>query len=326
MTNIENTKIYEQERQFNFFRLALLSLIFCFISINNYAQDSIPEKQDLTEEAELKFQNFFFKALSDKSIGNHQKAIENLESCNQLLENNTAVYFEFSKNYLFLNKVNLAKEYITRALQKEPSNIWMLKHLVKVYQKENNLEDAIATQKKVVAINPKERPFLVRLYLYNRDYDKAILLMELLQNENALTSDLKRIKQRLNTRKVPEQKALKLNDISVLQQKFQKDKSYEILEQILKISQSNSTNLLKYSEEGIALFPAQPFVYLTKARALNNQKMYKKALVTLKNGIDFVIDEQMEVSFYIEMANAYKGLGYVNEENKYKQKAKQLKS
>jgi predicted Zn-dependent protease len=150
--------------------------------------------------------------------------------------------------------------------------------------------------------------------------------MEILQNENALNSDLKRIKQRLNTRKVPEQKALKLNDISVLQQKFQKDKSYEILEQILKISESNSTNLLKYSEEGIALFPAQPFVYLMKARALNNQKMYKKALVTLKDGIDFVIEEQMEVSFYIEMANSYKGLGEVNEENKYKQKAKQLKS
>jgi tetratricopeptide (TPR) repeat protein len=326
MISIGFTKTLKQERQFNFFRFALLSLIFCFISIYNYAQDSIPEKEDLTEEAELKFQNFFFKALSDKSIGNYQKAIENLESCNQLLENNTAIYFEFSKNYLLLNKTNLAKEYVMRALQKEPNNIWMLKHLVKVYQKENNLEDAIVTQKKVVAISSKEKPFLVRLYLYNRDYDKAILLMELLQNENALTSDLKRIKQRLNARKIPEQKVLKLNDISVLQQKFEKDKSYETLEQILKISESNISILLKYSKEGIALFPAQPFVYLMKAYALNSQKMYKDALTTLKNGIDFVIEEQMEVNFYLEMANSFKGLGDVDEENKYKEKAKQLKS
>lgn len=326
MINIGYTKIHKQERQFIFFRLAFLFLVFCFISINNYAQDSIPEKEDLTEEAELKFQNFFFKALSDKSIGNYQRAIENLENCNQLLENNSAVYFEFSKNYLSLNKVNLAKEYVTRALQKEFNNIWMLKHLVKVYQKENNLENAIVTQKKVVEINPKERSFLVRLYLYNRDYDKAISLMELLQYENALTSDLKKIKERLKTRKTPEQKVLKLNDISILQQKFQKDKSYETLEQILKISESNISILLKYSKEGIALFPAQPFVYLMKASALNSQKMYKDALTTLKNGIDFVIEEQMQRDFYLEMANSYKGLGDVDEENNYKEKAKQLKS
>jgi tetratricopeptide (TPR) repeat protein len=326
MINIGYTKIHKQERQFIFFRLAFLFLVFCFISINNYAQDSIPEKEDLTEEAELKFQNFFFKALSDKSIGNYQRAIENLENCNQLLENNSAVYFEFSKNYLSLNKVNLAKEYVTRALQKESNNIWMLKHLVKVYQKENNLENAIVTQKKVVEINPKERSFLVRLYLYNRDYDKAISLMELLQYENALTSDLKKIKERLKTRKTPEQKVLKLNDISILQQKFQKDKSYETLEQILKISESNISILLKYSKEGIALFPAQPFVYLMKASALNSQKMYKDALTTLKNGIDFVIEEQMQRDFYLEMANSYKGLGDVDEENNYKEKAKQLKS
>lgn len=326
MINIGYTKIHKQERQFIFFRLAFLFLVFCFISINNYAQDSIPEKEDLTEEAELKFQNFFFKALSDKSIGNYQRAIENLENCNQLLENNSAVYFEFSKNYLSLNKVNLAKEYVTRALQKESNNIWMLKHLVKVYQKENNLENAIVTQKKVVEINPKERSFLVRLYFYNRDYDKAISLMELLQYENALTSDLKKIKERLKTRKTPEQKVLKLNDISILQQKFQKDKSYETLEQILKISESNISILLKYSKEGIALFPAQPFVYLMKASALNSQKMYKDALTTLKNGIDFVIEEQMQRDFYLEMANSYKGLGDVDEENNYKEKAKQLKS
>ena len=146
---LNNRKIIKsRERQFKNFRLALFYLFFILFSVKTVSQDSIPEQKDLTEEAELKFQNFFFKALSDKSIGNHQKAIENLESCNQFLENNTAVYFEFSKNYLSLNKVNIAKEYITRALQKEPRNIWMLKHLVNVYQKENNLEDAIATQKR----------------------------------------------------------------------------------------------------------------------------------------------------------------------------------
>ena len=104
--NIENRK----ERQFRNYKLALFSLFFILISLNSFSQDSIPEKKDLTEEAELKFQQYFFRALSQKSIGNFLKAIENLESCNQILEENSAVFFEFSKNYLSLNKTLLAKE------------------------------------------------------------------------------------------------------------------------------------------------------------------------------------------------------------------------
>ncbi|MGK0421082.1 MAG: tetratricopeptide (TPR) repeat protein, partial [Polaribacter sp.] len=110
--------------------MSLFSLLFFLISFNSFTQDSIPEAKDFTEENELKFQKFFFEALSQKSIGNYQKAIENLESCNQIVPNDRTVFFEFSKNYLALNNTLLAKEYIQRALEKEVENIWMQKHLV----------------------------------------------------------------------------------------------------------------------------------------------------------------------------------------------------
>ena len=84
--------------------------------------------------------------------------------------------------------------------------------------------------------------------------------------------------------------------------------------------------MLKYSEEGIGLFPAQPFVYLMKGKALNYQKNYKKALTTLENGIDFVIEDNMEADFYKEMAISYKGLGNSKEEKKYNEKSRKLKS
>jgi predicted Zn-dependent protease len=320
--NRENRK----ERQFNYFKLALFSLTFFLFSNYIAAQDSIPANEDLTEEAELKFQQFFFKALSQKSIGNYQKAIENLENCNQLLTNDVAVFFEFSKNYLLLNNKLLAKEYINRALEKDADNIWMLKHLVKVYQKENNLTEAIKIQQKIIAENPKEREFLVRLYMYDRQYQEAISLMNVLQEENALSSNLKRLKQRLESRKPIKPKVEKLTDITSLINQFKTEKLYKILEQILNLSKDNPSEILKYSDEGIALFPAQPYVYLMKGKALNYQKNYKNALTTLQNGIDFVIEDKMEANFYNEIAKAYKGLGNTKEENKYKQKANKLKS
>ena len=322
---VENIK--KREQRIRIKRLiTLFSLFFFLFSLNVNSQDSIPEKEDLSEEAQLKFQDFFFKALSQKSIGNYSKAIENLENCNQILSDNKAVFFEFSKNYLALNKTNLAKEYINRALEQEPNNIWMLKHLVEINTEDKNFADAIKTQQKVVAINKKERENLVRLYLQNRDYENAISLMNQLDEEKALSPNLRMFKESLEIRKSKQVKTEDAFDLSTLEEDFENSKSYETLEKIFKVSENNPEILLKYSDVGIELFPAQPYVYLINARVLNIQNDHKKALAVLQNGIDFVIEEQMEADFYKEMAKAYKGLGDIKMENNYIEKAKKIKS
>ena len=317
----------KKERQFKSF-LFLIPVIFFFFLVpwNIISQDSIPIAKDFTEEKELKFQDFFFKALSEKSIGNNQRAIENLESCNQILTNNTSVFFEFSKNYLLLKNILLAKEYINRALQIENDNIWMLKHSVKVFVADRNFSEAIKIQEKVVVINQKERGYLVRLLFQNREYKKAILLMNTLEKENVLPERLRSLKNNLEVGKSKIDKKEKSNDIFSLINRFKYDKSYKLLEQILQNYLENPDELLKYSNEGISLFPAQPYVYLNKGRALIYQKEYKKALISLRNGIDFVIDDKMEAKFYTQMAIAYKGLGNLKEEIIYRQKSKRLKS
>ncbi|MGK0325753.1 MAG: putative Zn-dependent protease [Polaribacter sp.] len=313
-----------EKRSFNHFKLALF--YFILFSINIFAQDSIPLKEDLTEEAELKFQEFFFKALSEKAIGNYQQAIENLESCNQISTNDVSVFFEFSKNYLLLNNTLLAKEYIERSLAKDINNLWMLKHLVKIYQKDSNYKEAIKIQQKIVAINPKERGLLAKLLVNDKQYKKAISLMNTLEKENTLSSNLKKLKANLEKKKEASVKKEDPSDLGSLINQFKTDKSYKVLKQILNQSSNNTADLLRFSEEGIALFPAQPFVYLVKGKTLNDLKKYKNALTTLQNGFDFVIDDKMEVDFYTEIAKAFKGLGNSKEEKKYTQKAKNLKN
>ncbi len=324
--NIRLKKKENPKKRAIYLKYALFCVFFFLYFLEAHAQDSILIAKDLTEEKELKFQDFFFKALSEKSIGNYQKAIQNLESCNQVLTNDVAVYFEFSKNYLLLNKTFLAKEYAKRALIKEPNNIWILKHLVKIHVKDRNLSDAISAQQKVVAINRVDRTFLLELYLDNREYKKAISLMNDLEKENALPSSFQKIKDTLVKRKGKIVAKEKTDDIVSLKAQFKANKSYTILKKILEESSNNMQLLLKYSNEGIALFPAQPFIYLVKGRALNNQKKYKKALLILQNGIDFVIEDTMEADFYLEMAASYKGLGDFLEEKKFIQKSNKIKS
>jgi tetratricopeptide (TPR) repeat protein len=316
--------VFRKKRPLDYFKVSFFSLLFFLISLKSYAQDSIPEAKDFTEENELKFQEFFFEALSQKSIGNHQKAIENLESCNQIVPNDVAVFFEFSKNYLALNKTLLAKEYIQRAIEKEVTNIWMQKHLIAVFVKENNFLEAIKVQQKIVLLNSNERGFLVRLYLQNRDYKSALSLMNTLEKEHLLSLKLKGIKDSLVQRKPTIFKEKRVSEDVF--KKFETDKSYMVLKQILEVSKDTLDQLLKYSSEGISLFPAQPFVYLINGKALNAKKEYKIALQVLKNGLDFVFEDAMEANFYKEISLSYMGLGNKEAADKYREKIKKLKN
>jgi tetratricopeptide (TPR) repeat protein len=321
---VVRVKIMQNRKEtiLKFLKRSLFSLLFFLISLKSYAQDSLAVAIDFTEEKELKFQQFFFTALSQKSIGNYQKAIENLESCNQILPNNKSVFFEFSKNYLYLNNTLLAKEYINRAINQDSKNTWMQKHLVKVLEKENNFFEAIKIQQKIIVLNPKENKNLVLLYLKNRDYKKALSFIKTLEEDNLLSSDLRRIKERLEKTNYSETQKVRVS--KDIYKRFETEKTYTVLKQILIASKDKPKLLLKYCKEGIALFPAQPFVYLINGSTLNVNKEFKKALEILQNGIDFVIEDAMEVLFYKEIALAYKGLNNKVEERRYMEKYRKL--
>ena len=299
--------------------LVLFFLFFVLFSLPSYAQDSIALPKDLNEEKELKFQQYFFKALAEKSIRNFQKAIENLESCNQIVPNDVAVFFEFSKNYFALHQIELAKEYIDRALTKSPENHWMLQHLVAVLQSSNSYAEAIEIQLKLVAQKPKNvhlKEALTKLYLRNNQPEKALEIVNLITEQNGSTAFLKNLKTALEKRKSRFKKEEEPTKLTSSQASFDFDKTYLSLERLLKNS-NDEVVLLKYSKQGIQRFPAQPYVYLVQGKILNHQKAHKNALSILKSGIDFVIENEMEQVFFREIAKSYKGLGNLKEEKKY---------
>jgi predicted Zn-dependent protease len=150
--------------------------------------------------------------------------------------------------------------------------------------------------------------------------------MNAMEQDNALSSNFKNLKNNLEKRKgktVVEEKTI---EVVSLKDQFKSNKSYVVLKQILAASKNNTEDLLKYSNEGISLFPAQPYVYFVKGKVLNYQKKYKKALLSLQSGIDFVIEDTMEADFYKEMAVSYKGLGNLKEEKKLIEKSNKIKS
>jgi predicted Zn-dependent protease len=193
-----------------------------------------------------------------------------------------------------------------------------------VFVKENNFLEAIKVQQKIVILNSNESGFLVRLYLQNSDYKNALSLMNTLESEHLLSSKLREIKDSLVQRKPAILKEKRVSEDVF--KKFETDKSYPVLKQILEVSKDTLDQLLKYSSEGISLFPAQPFVYLINGKALNAKKEYKIALQILKNGLDFVFEDAMEANFYKEISLSYIGLGNEVAAEKYREKIKKLKN
>jgi tetratricopeptide (TPR) repeat protein len=295
-------------------------------SLFTYSQDSIPAAVGVNENDNIKFQELFFKALSQKAVFNYKKAVEYLENCNQLMPNNKSVLFELSKNYLKLGRSIEALEYIQLALDKETNNLWLLEHKVSILKGIANFDEAITTQEKIAENHPKKKQSLVFLHLQNRDIVGAKKVLAELKEAKLLNSRLRRIQEKLNNTQ-SETKKPKKNVVNTdLRSVFEKEKTYSSLKLLLKeLTVNNDDDLLKYSEQGLALFPAQPFVYLMNGKALNNKSQYKKALQSLQNGIDFVIDNnEIEAKFYLEMAEAYKKLNDTKKAESFKNKAAKI--
>lgn len=297
-------------------------LVLILWSCTIFSQDSIVLLSSISEKKNLEFQEHFFNAITQKAINNHQKAIDYLEDCNGIVPNNKSILFELSKNYLELNKTPEALEYVNEALRIEPTNIWLLEHLVKIYQKDKNYKEAIAIQEKIAKKHPSKKQNIVYLHLKNNDKKAAKKVLAELAEAKLLNTRLRNIQERLTKVKKVKPTLQKDTMEASLEEAYVKDKSFEKLKKVLhKLDAENNKSLLKYSDEGLGLFPAQPLVYLMNGKALNNLKEYNKAIKTLQNGIDFVIDDVvMEKAFYTQLLNAYTGLGDGKNIDKYRKK------
>lgn len=300
-------------------------LLFFTSSLWLNAQDNTTEQENSNEQTAIKFQEFFFEAITQKAINNYKKAIENLEECNVLHPNSKAVLFELAKNYYLLGKIPEAVEYGNQALKKEPANIWILELLVAINQKGKNFDEAIKYQQIIAKQHPKKKKELVFLHLKNKDVSAAKQILSELAQSKMLNPRLRRIQASLNKAKKTNKKTVTTSSKIIkndLKEQFKKDKSFVLLKKLLqKLDNTNNSELLQYSNKGLTLFPAQPFVYLMNGKALNKKGDYKNAINSLKNGIDFVIDnKKMETQFYTELLKAYKALGDKKNVKKYKEK------
>lgn len=315
--------------------ILLAGAILC--SFTAMGQEDLVSTEDmLVEQQHINFQTFFFEALQQKAIGNYDKAVYALEACNNIEKNNIAVLFELSKNYDLLIKYTEAEYYVLKGLENDPMNLYMLRHLKEIKTKQNDYPGAIKVQQKIISLEPEEEADLVILYIKSGEIESATKLLKKLDDLNKLPEGLQALKESLlqesdgPTEELSEPIIVDnpKRKVDLLKDEYTLNKDYTTLKMLLEQQWKTKQylELLKHSEDGISLFPAQPFLYLMNGRALNSLRKNSEALSVMEEGLDYIIeDDQLKSAFYEEMSLSYKALGDNKMATEYYNRAMELK-
>lgn len=159
----------------------LLALLF-LLSLGNATSvlgQSNPEDIALNND---EFQNLFYESLTQKGIENYDKAIIALEKCQKMQPQNATVYFELGKNYLAQKNYKDAYENFEKATKIDPKNKWFWVGLYDVCYETKDFGQAIIIVTKLVEFKKDYEEDLVSLYMNTQQYDKALALINKLND------------------------------------------------------------------------------------------------------------------------------------------------
>jgi tetratricopeptide (TPR) repeat protein len=161
--------------------------LFLVLLCNSAVLLAQTEPEETKTDAE-KFQDYFYESLKQKGIENYDKAITALEECSKLKANEATVYSEMGKNYFGLKDYEHAYNSFEKATQIEPKNKWFWAGMYDVSYQTKNYNQAIVAVNKLIEFDEVYNEDLVSLYMYTQQFDKALVLINEL-NEKVGKSD-----------------------------------------------------------------------------------------------------------------------------------------
>lgn len=166
----------------------VISLLILFVLLCNSALSWAQTEPEEIKLEDNKFKDYFFEALKQKGIENYDKAIVALESCLKIDSKNATIYNELGKNYFALKEYKNAYSSFEKASTLDPTNKWFLIGMYDVDYATKDYADGVKLIHKLIPFDPKFKEDLVSLYMNTGEFDKALLLINEL-NETVGKSD-----------------------------------------------------------------------------------------------------------------------------------------
>lgn len=182
------------------------------------------------------FEENFYESLKHKGMENYDRAIESLEKCDNLQPNNEAVLFELAKNYYFQKKYKQAYDYFQQVTKINPKNRWAWHGMYDVSYDTRDYNQAIPIVEKLIEFKDDYKDDLLSLYMNTQQYDKALTLINELNNAYG-TTDRRQMYKKQILQDARYQGSEKENLIDQIKKNPKEEKNY--LQLIYMYSQSN---------------------------------------------------------------------------------------
>ena len=285
-----------------------------------YAQDNTPfadvNVDDLGNVSDT-FQEAFFEALKQKGIENYDRAIESLDKCIGINDSFAILYFEKGKNYQALKNSEQAEFNFLKALELKPNQEPVLDLLYELYYENRDFQKGEAIIKQLIPFDAQYKEDLARLYSATREYDKALALLDELDDQKgkdkyreSLRDKIYRLsgkkdlrKEQLNTEleatATSEQDYLKL--IYLYSEQGKTDKAYETALKLQKVNpESDAVQLALYKIDLSKGNTESAITAMTKV--LNSPKISDKAKHRVLNDFLLFVNENPSYAPQLETA------------------------
>lgn len=142
---------------------------------------AIGEPEDDLGNVSDEFQEKFFEALKQKGIENYELALTALsqaEKASKNPEHKAVVYFEMGKNHALLKDYDAAERVFKKVLQIEKDQIDVLAQLYDVYYQQRDYDKSIVLVERLIEQDEDYKEDLANLLTITKQYDKALELLD----------------------------------------------------------------------------------------------------------------------------------------------------
>jgi tetratricopeptide (TPR) repeat protein len=166
----------------------LIFIVFISVAaIYSCGKKLAPSKTGISREYDsVKFDYFFIEAIKYKDLGNNGDALRLFEQCLKIDPESGASYYQMAQIVMANGDTERGKQYLRKAIEYEPGNLWYLLMLANSYYQENKLDSSIIYYEKAVSYNPGREEMkmtLANLYSENKKYEKAELIFKSLESK-----------------------------------------------------------------------------------------------------------------------------------------------
>lgn len=150
--------------------------LFLVLLCNSAVLLAQTEPESIVPETD-KFEDYFYESLKQKGIENYDRAITALEHCLKLKPNDATVHFEMGKNYLASKDYEHAYNSFEKATQIDPKNKWFWVGMYETSYETKNYNKALISINKLIEFDEIYKEDLTGLYMSTQQYDKALVLI-----------------------------------------------------------------------------------------------------------------------------------------------------